>query len=253
VSDLGVPPSNEPVQFEGAILPASSRLTFSCELGAQHQTDAGRRTDIFLKFEINEAHVQGEVLAIGVPSLVDLRALATRLIQHELDIQGFLSCEGFVVNIHRLQVGGTEQIFDDHISELRAEMLEGNFVDLLHRAIAEPRFGPALGMAMHDVRAAILDRDLVPMHCNRAAESIRQVFVRPEDGKETKPSWKRMREALALTEAELKLLTDASVSSRHGGMPYMTGEQRLALIRRARQVIIAYTRYVSLAGETPSA
>ena len=249
VSEHEMPSADDLVEFEGAVLPASSSLALSCTVEAQHLISAdsvrGPLSHIRLNFEINGAHVQGQVVVVAAPSLLELRAFTTKTIQQELDIQGFLRGEGLVVNLHRWRAAGVETTYDDHIPELRAERLEDDVSDIFRRSIVHRDLGPALGWALNDLRAAIVDRDRSSMHCGRAIESIRQVFYRPEDGKHAKESWKRMREALGLAEDDLKVITEASMPSRHGAMPYRSPEERLALIRMVRQVAVAYARYVS--------
>lgn len=244
------PLPEDAIEFDGVVLPVAARVPVgSREVEAKWLSEPGvagaQLLHVRLEVEFQGNRVVGRVSTLGArASLIDLRAFVTRILQQELDIEGMARCEAMVVSIDTWRYGGDTRRFNGSVDELQGENLGELDLEATHRALMFPVLGSALGAALADFRAAIWDRDRTPMHAGRAVETIRQTFVMPEDGAKPSRSWERLRERLEFSRSDLQVVTEASKASRHGGMAYKSSEARVDILRRTRDVIIAYVRYV---------
>jgi hypothetical protein len=181
-----------------------------------------------------------------------LRAIATDLIQRNIDTWGLIHLEAFYVNLHRWRFLGEEWIFcRDNMPglyDLDADQRKQASITM-SRAFENPQYQLALSGALGDFRAAVLDRQRSGMLCYRAAECLRHCFIRPGDkersGDHRRRIWNRMQDALGISEDDIRQLERASVPSRHGNAVDMTAEQRMELMRIARSVILNFAQWAA--------
>lgn len=121
--------------------------------------------------------------------------------------------------------------------------------DLAHIAAATGR-SPHLRAALADLglaRSRALDTSF---YCARAIESVRHWLAVSAEAELTESeAWQRLRDALGVSESELRLVTNAARGSRHGDHTSVTAEERLEYLRISRLV---FQRAVDLASTQDS-
>jgi hypothetical protein len=102
-----------------------------------------------------------------------------------------------------------------------------------------------LRYALGDVRQALQLDDDSAFYCYRAIESLRQHFVEgdEEDRAVRVESWRGLRDALGVTEADIRAIGDAAKSRRHGGKDQLELAKRVEFLTTTRQMI---ARFVDL-------
>lgn len=101
----------------------------------------------------------------------------------------------------------------------------------------------ALQRALADLREAVRKPHDTGFFCYRAVESLRQAFVEPQDGDNSKLSWERIRSALRIDRSWITLLEQFGKPQRHGETSYMSGDERIRALKRARRVVARYIEY----------
>jgi len=98
---------------------------------------------------------------------------------------------------------------------------------------------PLVRFALADLRMAIQSPDDTGFHAYRAVESCRQYFLgsQPDEGEVRKRSWVTMRLKLGLDKAPIDDLKRHATPRRHGEITVITGPERLAAIKTAREVV----------------
>lgn len=249
---------NTPTEFEGAIVPHTAVLTtggpMAAEIIATSPLGApfvATRISFEIVVEGGRSVVRGAMQSAHDDKVM-LRYVATEIVQRELDVWGLVHLEAFYVNLHRWKFPGEDWFyFRDNLPDLRDldDIQIENACKSIQAAFMDVRYQIALGGALSDFRAAVLDRQRTGMHCYRAAECLRHCFAKPEEkerrGKHRDRMWKRMQEALGIPDSDNDLLLSASIPSRHGESVELPAEQRMELIRIARTTILNFARWAA--------
>jgi hypothetical protein len=97
-----------------------------------------------------------------------------------------------------------------------------------------------LRSALSDLNSAITSPNDTGFYCYRAIETLMQEFKQP--GEESKVAWPKLRDALQVTQAWIKPLTDNSLSNRHGELKGLSGNERSFLMKRAWMLVYRFAR-----------
>lgn len=86
-----------------------------------------------------------------------------------------------------------------------------------------------------DLNSAIMSPNDTGFYCYRAIESLMQEFKT-----ESRKAWPRFRDALQVTQAWIKPLTDNSTSNRHGELKGLSGQERVFLMQRSWTLVYRF-------------
>jgi hypothetical protein len=95
---------------------------------------------------------------------------------------------------------------------------------------------PLIRVALADLALAIERPGDTGFYAYRAVESARQYFRHSDDYGKDVP-WSRLHEGLGYSRDELRPLADAAKARRHGELNPITEQERVGLLRLARDVI----------------
>lgn len=118
---------------------------------------------------------------------------------------------------------------------LRVEAEE--LVPFTDTALREPLVRFALG----DICEALVQAADTGFLCYRAVESIRQWYQEVDPRTDSNSEgWRRMRDALAVSEEELRRLGALASRRRHGGAAAISEQERIWAIGLARRVVLSF-------------
>lgn len=93
--------------------------------------------------------------------------------------------------------------------------------------------------ALGDVRQALQLDDDSAFYCYRAIESLRQHYVDGDEevGAVRAESWRRLRDALAVSREQIQAIGEAAKARRHGGADRSNPSDRVEFLTTTRQMI----------------
>lgn len=232
--------------FTGKVLPERAAVSVTTPLQLKVQA---KDADVEFKATISIAVSQVSVVVKTSEETVDigtLRNYVEHFVRSVIDAYGYISGRGYDIETTSvIKQDGSQIVFGVEVAELEATQGERpvSFHDLCGPDGLVYR-SEHLRRALADLREAIRSPLDTGFFCFRAIEGIRQSFIEDEDGTDTKPSWDRLREALRIDRSWFKEIEEFALPQRHGQMPFMSGERRVSVMRRAWKVIDRFCVYV---------
>lgn len=179
---------------------------------------------------------------IDIPTMRNYVEWSVRIL---FDGYGYINCLGYDVEITSV-VGpkGEHTVFGVDMKAIGESESEPpvDMAELWMLLTSGPE-SVALQRSLADLREAIRKPHDTGFFCYRAVESLRQAFVEPKDGDNTKRSWERISSALQIDRSWITLLEQFGKPQRHGETPYMSGDDRIQALKRARTVVGRYVEY----------
>ncbi len=134
-------------------------------------------------------------------------------------------------------------VFYDAVQEI-ADEEDKRPVDM-EKVIRLAIMTPELRYALSNLHDAMIFPDKTGLHCYRAIESIWQSFKHDEAGNDKeKKAWNDLRKALRIDKSWLTPLASHSKLNRHNEVWEASGQERVALMKRAWTVIDRYILYL---------
>lgn len=117
--------------------------------------------------------------------------------------------------------------------------------DRLNNHLVVANVDPSFGRALADFRSALKYASQTGFHCRRAFEALAHSFgPMGEDSKDRLKSIKALQSALNLDETCGRGLLKISGDARHGGAPWITGEERTKWLKLMQTIILRHAEYI---------
>ncbi|MFH1142070.1 MAG: hypothetical protein V1724_10565 [Chloroflexota bacterium] len=233
--------------FSGKVFPERAAVTIRFPYVLDVELPAGMSR---INATVLIAASQVSVVVDGeITDLETLRNYVELIVRHLVDAYGYIEGRGYDIEISSATLEtGDLIVFGVEVAELQKNKTERpvSFNEIVGLLFLDPTFSAKLGvlrMALADIREAIRSPYETGFHCLRAIECLRDHFVRPEDGDETKPSWERLRDALRIDRSLLHPLERYGFPQRHGVFPSMTGQERVEMMHSTWRVIDRFIQY----------
>jgi hypothetical protein len=229
--------------FFGKVLPERDNLRIPMITEVKIEArEAGIKFDATISISASQVFVVLRNVE-GSGDIITLKNYAEYLVRTIIDAQGYISAKGYDVEIVSFaDSNGKTGVFD--VGVLHKDLEENKRPLHFHEVTIIVWQSPHLRRALADLRESIRSPVDTGFFCFRAIESIRQYFVKAEDGKETAPSWERLRTTLRIDRSYFAKVQTFAEPQRHGETPYTSGEDRIDLMRHAWQVVDRFCLYL---------
>lgn len=207
--------------------------------------DAGFIFDTLTTCTNSELHIFVSNIS-GKQDFLELRNYVRDNTRILIDTLNYAWGTGYDVEISRcIDVStGATIIIDERVPELSDRQDERPFPS--EKVLALALNSQPLRLALANLREAVRMTGDTGFFCYRAIESIKQNFYAEQDGKDDKPSWNRLRDALRINRDWIDALTKhyEANNQRHGKSPYMLGESRVSAMLHAWKVVDRFCMYL---------
>jgi hypothetical protein len=194
-----------------------------------------------LRITIVASQVNVTVHTNGAEPVLDMKNRVTRLVRNLADAIGHVTGASLDVEIIScIAPDGSSHIFNTGFDGLiKHEVGSEESQRIFNVLIAQATRSQFVRMALSDLRSAIREPLDTCVNCYRAVESIRQEYLEgnSDKGTDRKNSWKRLRDAVGVDEAELRWLEDRATPRRHGNPIDVTHAERERALRLAWRVV----------------
>lgn len=165
-----------------------------------------------LRITIVASQVNVTVHTNSAEPVLDIKNRVTRMVKNLADAIGHVAGASLDVEIIScIAPDGSSHVFNTGFDGLiRYEVGSEESQRIFNVLIAQATRSQFVRMALSDLRSAIREPLDTCVNCYRAVESIRQEYLEGNSDKGTarKNSWKRLRDAVGVDEAELRWLED---------------------------------------------
>lgn len=96
-----------------------------------------------------------------------------------------------------------------------------------------------LRISLSDLSHAIASPNDTGFYCYRAVEALMEEFKLPDES-DSGRAWKRLRDALQVTQSWIGPLTNASRANRHGELQGLSGQERVFLMQRSWTLVYRF-------------
>jgi hypothetical protein len=209
------------VHFTGYVEPRNVQVT----VGPFIVEERDQTTDTVMKFTVNvvEGHVgiECELSQFNRELHSALTNRSTELVRTALDMLSFQTGYGFFLYIDKFygEDGKEETLMtkNPRLANLCTAYSQENFQEVLDMIAYEPN----LYMALNDLVVACTVGRQAAINCARAMDAIKYMI---SPGKRDIDAWPAMREALNVSEAYLRFITEFSKSHRHGNRTWQPSD-----------------------------
>ena len=224
--------------FFGKVFPERACVGYGAPIPAKN-SNYSLQTSIILS--------QVSVVVDSENEIQDTASLKNEVERHVrflVDLIGFTKARGYDVDITSMvNPSGKLQIFGVGFDSLTERVGErplqlGDLIDVANKC-------PEFGRAIADLREAIRMPWDTGFFAYRAIEQIRQMFHKPEDGKNDRKSWERLRKSLGIERDLIEDIKKFSDPQRHGAAKGMSWEERLSVIGSAWKIVDKFTVYIA--------
>lgn len=222
-----------PLVFSGVVHPERADVHLAGDFRVEIQFSTG---PVEVRFVIQYSQVS--CLVTSCPNEIDIETLKIAvlgLIQSAVDAVGYGRNCGYTVEIIScLDCKGTQRVFSVQLGTTEEKHEERqDTAGYLSLAIDNP----AVRRAMGDIREAVLAPQDTAFFAYRSMEAVRTHFGESFESEDREVAWKRMREALNVSEAWIKRTADLAWPARHGGSRQLSGVQRSQCTEDARELV----------------
>lgn len=229
----------ETYTFAGKVLPERADINISpFEINFNHTSIQGT-----LIISISVSQISAILKVETDQTVYTLRHAVEHAIRTLIDSYGYITGRGYDIEITSVVAPNSVQtVFGVGIPELEAieEERPLNFAATSLLALESNHLQHALA----NLREAIRSPWDTGFFCYRAIECIRQSFREETDDGE-RLSWERLNQNLRVDEDYSRALIEFALPQRHGEMPEMTGEQRVAMMKTAWRIVDRYCLFLS--------
>jgi hypothetical protein len=194
-----------------------------------------------LRITIVASQVNATVHTNSTEPVLDMKNRVTRWVRSLADALGHVTGASLDVEIIScIAPDGSSHVFNTAFDGLiRHGVGSEESLRLFNVLIVQAARSQFVRMALSDLRSAIREPLDTCVNCYRAVESIRQEYLEgnPDKGADRKNSWKRLRDAVGVDEAELRWLEDRATPRRHGNPMDVTHAERERALRLAWRVV----------------
>ena len=194
-----------------------------------------------LRITIVASQVNVTVHTNSAEPVLDMKNRVTRLVRNLADAIGHVTGASLDVEIIScIAPDGSSHVFNTGFDGLiKHEVGSKESQRIFNVLIAQATRSQFVRMALSDLRSAIREPLDTCVNCYRAVESIRQQYLEgnSDKGTDRKNSWKRLRDAVGVNEAELRWLEDRATPRRHGNPIDVTHAERERALRLAWRVV----------------
>lgn len=194
-----------------------------------------------LRMTIVASQVNVTVHTNSADSVLDMKNRVTRLVRNVADAIGHVTGASLEVEIIScVAPDGNGHVFNTGFDGLiKHEVGSEESQRIFNVLITQATRSQFVRMALSDLRSAIREPLDTCVNCYRAVEAIRQEYLEgnPDKGTPRKNSWKRLRDAVGVDEAELRWLEDQATPRRHGSPIDVTHAERYRALRLAWHVV----------------
>lgn len=194
-----------------------------------------------LRITIVASQVNVTVHTNSAEPALDMKNRVTRLVRNLADAIGHVTGASLDVEIIScIAPDGSGHVFNTGFDGLiKHEVGSEESQRIFNVLITQATRSQFVRMALSDLRSAIREPLDTCVNCYRAVESIRQEYLEgnPDKGTARKNSWKRLRGAVGVDEAELRWLEDRAAPRRHGNPIDVTHAERERALRLAWHVV----------------
>ncbi len=229
--------------FSGKVLPERANMSITRPLPiAMEAKDAGISGAGAISILVSQISVVFNTEDSNV-DLPTLKNYVEGIVRNLVDAYGYLSGRGYDIEITSVvDPAGMQTVFGVGVGALEQTQSERplSFQDLKDVVFKSQE----LRRALSDLREAIRSPLDTGFFCYRAIECIRQSFRQAEDGDKDGPSWGRLRDMLRVDRSWIEVVKKSADPQRHGGTPYMSGEDRVSAMLHAWKVVDRFCIYV---------
>jgi len=228
--------------FTGKVMPERANVNISVLSLTFQAKDAGFSGETIISIACSQVSIKLDTPDTGV-DLPTMKNYLGQIVRNLVDSYGYISGRGYDIEITSVvDPNGQQTVFGVGIRELEESEDERplSFRELFQVMLKSPHLRHALG----DLREAIRSPSDTGFYCYRAVECLRQHFREAKDSNKNQ-SWKRLRQNLRIDRSWIKPLENCSKEQRHGSSPYMSGENRIRLMKHAWKVIDRFCVYIN--------
>ncbi len=220
-------------QFVGSVLPRVARISIPGIPHATWEADGGLVLDLDISIVNSIVEVDCTMNIYNEITFPYIHMRALDLARAAVDLVAFGSGWGLNVDLHTFiapdrvrkrllpcHEGLSHSCTVYKPEQVLSEEGQQSFQNMLLIIFEEP----PLFMALHDLTQAITEAHHAPVNCARAIEGLRTMML---PGEPRAKQWARFRDSLNVQEGYVRLITDQSVSARHGQRLFIHG----ALVR----------------------
>jgi hypothetical protein len=193
------------------------------------------------RMTIIASQVDVTVYTDSAESVLDMKNRVSRLVRNLADAIGYVSGASLDVEmISCISPDGNSHVFNTAFDGLIShEVGTEENLKIFNTLIVQTGRSQFVRMALSDLRSAIREPLDTCVNCYRAVESIRQEYLEgsPDKGADRKNSWKRLRDAVGVSEEELRWLEERATPRRHGNPIDATHAERERALRLAWRVV----------------
>jgi hypothetical protein len=198
-------------------------------------------TNSQLRIAIVASQVNVTVHTNSAEPVLDMKNRVTRLVRNLADALGYVTGASLDVEIIScIAPDDSSHVFNTAFDGLiKNKVGSEESQRIFNVLIAQATRSQFVRMALADLRSAIREPLDTCVNCYRAVESIRQEYLEgnPDKGTARKNSWKMLRDAVGVDEAELRWLEDRATPRRHGNPMDVTHAERERALRLAWRVV----------------
>jgi hypothetical protein len=228
--------------FTGRINPERYEWGINPPYGVVQTHSDGSST--LMQVSIQASQVSVTVQTNSDDPVIDMKNRVTSQARSLADALGYVCGAALDVEIIAcVDSDGNRHVFNTAFHDLHLSPIgSGESLKIFNVLIGQAGRSQFVRMALADLRSAILEPFDTCVNCYRAVESIRHEYLEGEldSGAARKNSWKRLRDALAVKEEDLRWLEERATPRRHGRALDVTHSERERALRLARHVVEAY-------------
>lgn len=235
--------------FRGYILPKAVPVSAHGLHSLRWQLESGAVATLAVEVKDGQLLVRAEADTDDTNLQDDLFIRSWDAAQAVVDIISFARGMSLTVVIETVETEGKRTPIVVRTPELESISdsfdFERSFAAIYEIVIQEP----PLFMALNDLITAIGKPNYSPIGCARAIEGIRHLIA-GSDARDSS-AWQKMREALQIDEAYLKLVTNTSTGPRHGRRIRIDGSVTKEISVRAWTIMNRYIEFRKRGGLLP--
>lgn len=227
--------------FTGKVLPERAGVNLPNVIFGGVHNEIG--LSFSAELSINYSQIAAEIeIHKGDIDIFTLMNIVQASIGSIVDAFGYIHGIGYDIEIiSAVDEKANQTVFGVGVPGLEARKMERPLdLDAILRNFKNSQF---LATALSDLRESIRSAH-TGYFCYRAVECIRQHFYKPEDKRETDPSWKRLREALKIDREWIDEIGKYALPQRHGEEKFISGEEREKIMQHAWKVVDRFCIYL---------
>ncbi len=236
--------------INGIVLPERASVSISnIGLKTQIPTLSDKPIDFNISIQVSQISIviQSEQ---EIKDFETLKNYTQDFVAMTLDIYGYLSGRGYDVEITSLTNPPSNQNYIFGVGVYALEINENkrpkSYNEIIQLFKGNIKFEQQLRLALLNFRLAIRSASDTGFHCYRAIEAMAQSFKISSSTELASKDWDEFKNKLNIDNKWImKMKNDHADQQRHGNSTYMSGNERVDMLKNTQEVIDKFILFIS--------